>query len=91
MRRDLLSSAPSGSERDRALDSLARGAVTPRTNWGVEDSEQLYAVGAWGTGYFGINAAGHVVCRPDRSREREIDLYEVVRELEAREWSGISR
>jgi arginine decarboxylase len=67
------------------LDSLARGAVTARTNWSVEDSEQLYAVGAWGTGYFGINAAGHAVCRPDRSGEREIDLYEVVRELEARD------
>ena len=59
--------------------------MTPRTNWSVEDSERLYAVGAWGTGYFGINAAGHAVCRPDRSGEREIDLYEVVRELEARD------
>jgi arginine decarboxylase len=67
------------------LDSLTRGAVPSRSAWSIEDSEQLYAVGAWGTGYFGISAAGHVVCRPDRSGEREIDLYEVVRELEARD------
>jgi arginine decarboxylase len=67
------------------LDSVTRGLTTPRTPWSIEDSEQLYAVGAWGTGYFGINPAGHVVCRPDRRGEREIDVYEVVRELEARD------
>jgi arginine decarboxylase len=67
------------------LDSATRGQVVPRAPWSIEDSEQLYAVGAWGTGYFGINAAGHAVCRPGRDRAREIDLYEVVKELEARD------
>ena len=33
--------------------------------WGVEDSLELYNVPAWGSGYFSINAAGHVVVRPD--------------------------
>jgi arginine decarboxylase-like protein len=32
--------------------------------WNVEDSLDLYGVNAWGNGYFGINAAGHVVVRP---------------------------
>ena len=59
--------------------------ATPRAPWSVEDSAQLYAVGAWGTGYFGINASGHAVVRPSRDGDREIDLYEVVRELEARD------
>jgi len=66
------------------VDSATRGAVTPRP-WNIEDSNDLYAVRAWGGGYFGINAAGHVVCHPGRDRDREIDLYEVVRQLGARD------
>ena len=42
--------------------------------WSTEDSAELYQVGAWGKGYFGINAAGHVVVRPDTTPAREIDL-----------------
>jgi arginine decarboxylase len=53
--------------------------------WDAEDSADLYQVNAWGKGYFGVNAAGHVVVRPDTHAEREIDLYEVVRGLEARD------
>jgi arginine decarboxylase len=67
------------------LHSVARGPLTTRQPWSVEDSGELYAVRAWGGRYFGINAGGHVVCRPDGEGEREIDLYEVVRELEARD------
>jgi arginine decarboxylase len=66
------------------VDSATRGAVTPRP-WNIEDSNDLYAVRAWGGGYFGINAAGHVVCHPGRDTSREIDLYEVVRQLGARD------
>ena len=40
---------------------------------------------AWGKGYFGVNAAGHVVVRPDTTERREIDLYEVVEGLKARD------
>lgn len=56
-----------------------------RTNpaWRVEDSADLYDIGAWGKGYFGINAAGHVVVRP--CDEREIDLYEVIQGLKERD------
>ena len=64
---------------------MTRGPATARPPWSIEDSEQLYAAGSWGGGYFGINAAGHVVCRPGRDGDREIDLYEVVRELGARD------
>jgi arginine decarboxylase len=53
--------------------------------WKIEDSLELYAVQAWGGGYFGINADGHVVVRPDQTTEHEIDLHEVVRGLEARD------
>ncbi len=67
------------------MDSPTRGAVAPRPSWSIEDSNDLYAVRAWGGGYFGINDAGHVVCRPGRDEIREIDLYEVVQQLGARD------
>ena len=66
------------------MDSTTRGAVTPRP-WSIEDSNELYAVRSWGGGYFGINDAGHVVCRPARDETREIDVYEVVQQLGARD------
>jgi arginine decarboxylase len=53
--------------------------------WKVEDSAELYQVDAWGCGYFGVNATGHVVVRPDQRADREIDLHEVVEGLKARD------
>jgi arginine decarboxylase len=51
----------------------------------VTDSVELYHVNAWGQGYFGINDAGHVTVRPEQIAGREIDLFEVVQGLKARE------
>jgi arginine decarboxylase len=57
----------------------------PAQPWGIEDSLELYHVRAWGQGYFGINQSGHVVVRPDTTEQHEIDLYEVVEGLQARD------
>jgi arginine decarboxylase len=57
----------------------------PAQPWRVEDSLDLYNVAAWGKGYFSINASGHVVVRPDTTAQHEIDLYEVVEGLKARD------
>jgi len=54
-------------------------------SWKIEDSIDLYQVNAWGKGYFGVNGSGHVVVRPDMNMDREIDLYEVVAGLKARD------
>jgi arginine decarboxylase len=59
----------------------------PAQPWRIEDSLDLYNVAAWGKGYFSVNDAGHVVVRPDTTVEREIDLYEVVEGLQARDLS----
>ena len=59
--------------------------IAPQLGWKVDDSAQLYQVDAWGSGYFGINAAGNVVVRPDQQPGREIDLLEVVEGLKARD------
>ncbi|HEY7641987.1 MAG TPA: biosynthetic arginine decarboxylase [Steroidobacteraceae bacterium] len=58
---------------------------TPSPSWDTEDSLDLYQVAAWGKPYFGINEAGHVVVRPDGTPERDIDLFEVVEGLRARD------
>jgi arginine decarboxylase len=65
------------------LNTVTKPAVSP--GYSVDDSLDLYSVPAWGGGYFGINEAGHVVVRPDRNSERQIDLYEVVEQLKARD------
>jgi arginine decarboxylase len=57
----------------------------PAQPWRIEDSLELYHVDAWGKGYFGINSLGHVVVRPDTTERNEIDLYEVVEGLKARD------
>jgi arginine decarboxylase len=53
--------------------------------WKIEESLDLYQVEAWGKGYFSINAEGHVVIRPSMEANREIDLFEVVQGLKARD------
>lgn len=57
----------------------------PAQPWAVADSQELYFVNAWGKGYFSINDAGHVVVRPDTTSHNEIDLYDVVEGLKARD------
>ncbi len=66
------------------MNSPAPRLVAP-VGWKVDDSAQLYQVDAGGSGYFGVNEAGHVVVRPDQRAGREIDLFEVVEGLKARD------
>jgi arginine decarboxylase len=67
--------------------SAVNGArkFNPAQPWRIEDSLELFHVDAWGKGYFGINPLGHVVVRPDTTERSEIDLYEVVEGLQARD------
>ena len=58
---------------------------TASPGWSIDDSLDLYSVSSWGGGYFDVNGDGHVVVRPGRDPEREIDLYEVVEQLKARD------
>ncbi len=53
--------------------------------WKIQDSLDLYHLGAWGQGYFSINEAGHVVVRPEPKGHGEIDLFDVVEGLKARD------
>ena len=61
------------------IDSPAASA----TPWDIEQARALYNIEGWGAGFFDINARGHVVVRPDREHpERELDLFEIARDLE---------
>ena len=57
----------------------------PAQPWRIEDSLDLYAVNAWGKGYFSISDSGHVIVRPDPQGANSIDLFEVVEGLKARD------
>ncbi len=76
-----------GCHRGGVNGDQARKLRSPRppSAWTVEDSLELFQVPAWGKGYFSINAAGHVVVRPDTTADREIDLHEVVQGLSERD------
>ena len=63
-------------------DSPAAPEPAP-TGWTVDAARALYNVEGWGAGYFDVNAAGHVVVRPDKEHpEKELDLYEIALDLE---------
>jgi arginine decarboxylase len=55
------------------------------TTWTPRDAAELYGLGVWGGGYFGVSEGDTVVAHPHGSPEHAIDLFEVVRGLEARD------
>src|SRR3954469_6747806 len=57
--------------------------ATPTPGWTIDQARTLYNIEGWGGGFFDINVKGHVVVRPDRANaERELDLFEIARDLE---------
>jgi arginine decarboxylase len=55
-----------------------------RRGWTVRDSLELYNVGNWGEGFFGINAEGNVAVRPRGGDQPSVDLLELTRSLTRR-------
>lgn len=56
----------------------------PASAWTPEESAEMYRVGAWSGGYFGVNDAGRVEATPGGASSTKIDLFDVVRGLSAR-------
>ena len=52
--------------------------------WTIDDARELYQIRRWGSGFFDINDAGHVVVRPHKTAQPEIDLYDVIQGLKER-------
>ena len=59
--------------------------IPPTATWTPRESAELYGLDQWGGGYFGVSDLGTVVAHPHGSPDQGIDLYEVVRGLEARD------
>ncbi|HEY8553635.1 MAG TPA: biosynthetic arginine decarboxylase [Burkholderiales bacterium] len=54
-------------------------------SWTAAKAREAYNIAHWGNGYFDVNERGHVIVRPDPSRDHAIDLYELTREFAAHE------
>jgi arginine decarboxylase len=55
-----------------------------RRGWTVRDSAELYGVGSWGAGFFGVNDRGRIEVRPRGPGGADIDLLELVLDLKRR-------
>jgi arginine decarboxylase len=56
--------------------------MSNKGNWTVEDSEQLYGVKRWGSGYFEIGQNGNLQVTPDHTnQEMRIDFKAVIDEI----------
>jgi len=54
------------------------------TRWSHEESETLYCVPNWGSGFFSINAQGHVEVCPDGNGQPRLDLHELIGQIRRR-------
>jgi arginine decarboxylase len=53
-----------------------------KSNWTIDDSEQLYGVKRWGAGYFEIGQNGNLQVTPDHSNaDMRIDFKAVIEEI----------
>jgi arginine decarboxylase len=52
-------------------------------SFSTRDAERLYGIDAWGQGYFGVNAQGHLTVHPTRA-PAGIDIYALLSRLKAR-------
>lgn len=52
--------------------------------WNIENSKELYGVGAWGSGFFDVNEKGNVVVTPQGPNGPSVDLLELCHDLQER-------
>ena len=53
-------------------------------NWSIADSDRLYKISSWGSGYYQVNDQGHLSVCPQGNRRRQIDLLLLMDELRKR-------
>ena len=54
-------------------------------NWTIEDSISTYDIDKWGEKYFSINSKGNIQITPEKKSAKNIDLFNLVKELKSRE------
>ncbi|HEX7010465.1 MAG TPA: biosynthetic arginine decarboxylase, partial [Phycisphaeraceae bacterium] len=65
--------------------TATKTAPVERRIWTPSDSAALYGIHFWGNDYFSVNEEGHVVVRPTKDPNRQIDLKILVDELQQRD------
>ena len=83
----------SGNQSDEAWETPSEHgfSVKPsesgaKSNWTIEDSEELYRIQGWGEPYFSINAAGNMTVSPQGDRGGSLDLHKLVKGLKQRDF-----
>ena len=66
------------------MPALNDSSTNRTPTWSPEKSAQLYQISGWGSDYFSVNEAGHVVVKPDPRQDLSIDLFELVGDLTVR-------
>lgn len=54
------------------------------TPWTVQNSSDLYKVGAWGSNFFEVNDKGNIVVTPTGTNGSKVDLLELTQDLQER-------
>jgi arginine decarboxylase len=49
----------------------------PATKWTIDEAIRTYGIARWGSGYFGVNPAGHMTVHPQTTDGAGIDLVKV--------------
>ena len=49
-------------------------------SWNISKNNEMYWIHEWGENYFDINEKGHIIVRPDRTKQ-SFDLYDIVTTL----------
>lgn len=54
------------------------------SKWNLDNSRELYKVGAWGSGFFDINEKGNMIVTPQGANGPSVDLLELTQDLQER-------
>ncbi len=54
------------------------------SKWSVDESRELYNITEWGKGFFDINEKGNMVVTPEKTRQKSLDIKELMDDLRLR-------
>ena len=60
---------------------------TTLKNWSIEEARDLYNIANWGQGFFDINEKGNIIILPEKTRNKFLDIKELVDDLRLREFN----
>src|SRR4051812_24531507 len=73
-----------GVDRSSRLPLTDASAQFNGKSWTIEDSEEVYGINTWGSGYFRVNAKGRVSVTPHGPNGACVDLLDLTEDLRDR-------